>query len=271
MTFETKTIFLLGLCGALAFILPLSAMILYKIRNKSAWGVSAWIGIATFTFFAIVLEQQLHKVLLPIVEGNKVMYVLYGAFAAGIFEETGRLFAAKIPLRNRLSTKNAVLLGLGHGGAEMMIVLGISMLTYAGIALEINEQGLNAVMLKLTDRDLTKMSAVLAQLESIRSYNVINMLISLYERITAMIFHVCMSVWIVKAADHKIWLYPAAIAAHALLDVPAAMYQIGLLTSFPMVYVIMTVFTAGAVFITILLTIKYPDNVIPDNIIIDKE
>ncbi|MDE6726450.1 MAG: hypothetical protein K2J80_00750 [Oscillospiraceae bacterium] len=35
MEFETKTIVTLGVCGALAFIIPISAMILYKIRHKT--------------------------------------------------------------------------------------------------------------------------------------------------------------------------------------------------------------------------------------------
>ena len=66
-----------------------------------------------------------------------------------------------------------------------------------------------------------------------------------------MTFHVCMSVWVYKAATEKLWLYPVAIAAHALLDVPAAMYQAKAITSIPVVYAIMTAFTAAVVFVTI--------------------
>ena len=75
MEFETKTIVTLEACGALAFIIPISAMILYKIRHKNARVDSALIGAGTFVVFAIVLEQLLNNVMQPIVKGSKAMYV----------------------------------------------------------------------------------------------------------------------------------------------------------------------------------------------------
>ena len=71
-----------------------------------------------------------------------------------------------------------------------------------------------------------------------------------------------MSVVVYKAASQrgKLWLYPLAVALHALLDTPAAMYQTGVITSIPVVYAIMTVFVAAVVFGTVRLAKKLPDS-----------
>ncbi len=259
--FETKTIVTLGACGALAFIVPIAVTILYKIRHKSAWGVSAVIGAGTFIVFAMVLEQLLHKVMLPIVGNSTVLYILYGALAAGVFEETGRFLATKYLMRNRLSTENAVLMGLGHGGIEAVALLGLTMFAYAGMALYVNSVGLSEAVTKLSGGDVLLADVVRAQLNAVKEYSALNALMSVYERFIAMVFHVCMSVWAYKAVTHKMRFYPAAIAAHALLDVPAAMYQIKVITSVPIVYVIMTAYVALIVVVTIKMINKFPKKV----------
>lgn len=259
MEFETKTIVTLGICGVIAFVLPISAMILYKIRHKNAWGPSAVIGAGTFIVFAMVLEQLLHKVMLPLVKDSPLWYCVYGALAAGVFEETGRFLAMKLPMRNRLSTENAVFMGLGHGGMEVIMLLGFTMFAYAGMAVYANDVGLNEAVLKLTNGDLTQIEAATEQLNAIKDYNALNVLMTLYERFIAVILHVCMSVWMYKAVAHKIWLYLAAIAVHAAVDISAVMYQVKVITSIPLVYVIMTVFVAAVVLATVKITKIFPD------------
>lgn len=261
MAFETSTIVSLGVCGALAFVIPIAAIILYKIRHRGAWGLSALFGALTFVVFAMGLEQALHQVILPLVEDNTVLFVVYGALAAGIFEETGRLIATKTIMRGRQSTENAILMGLGHGGAEVIFLLGLTMFAYAGIAVYANNEGMNAVIEKLTNGDSALVESVTKQLDAIADYNVINILLSWYERMIAMIFHVCMSVWALKSVTHRLWLYFAAIAAHAALDVPAVLFQRGVITSIPIVYVTMTIYVAAIVLATVKLTKKLPDKV----------
>ncbi|MDE6726449.1 MAG: YhfC family intramembrane metalloprotease [Oscillospiraceae bacterium] len=222
--------------------------------------MSALISAGTFVVFAIVLEQLLHTVMTPLVKDSPLWTCVYGALAAGIFEETGRFLVTRFLMKNRPSTENAVLMGLGHGGAEAIMLLGFTMFAYAGIAVYANEAVLNAAVLKLTERAPSQIKAVLDQLNAIKDYNVLNAFTSLYERFMAMIFHVCMSVWAYKAVTYKMRLFPAAIAVHALQDVPAAMYQVKIINSILVVYVIMTVFVMAVVFVTIKLVKKFPDN-----------
>lgn len=260
MEFKTITIVALGVCGALGLILPISAVIIYKLRHKNAWWVSALIGAGTFVLFAMVLESLLHLVMLPIIGDSVLWYCVYGALAAGVFEETGRLVAFKLVLpKNKRTHENAVFMGLGHGCIEVIILVGITMLAYAGVAIYANEAGLDEVIKQMTKGDASLAGTVIAQLDTIRDFGFSNVLMTLYERLFAVTFHVCMSVWVYKAVTEKMWLYPAAIAAHAFLDVFAAMYQKKVITSIPLLYACLTVVTVAVAVITVRMYKKLPE------------
>ena len=59
---------------------------------------------------------------------NPVLYILYGGFAAGIFEETARLLCFKSFIRvgNNESIYTGISYGLGHGGIEAILIGGIA-------------------------------------------------------------------------------------------------------------------------------------------------
>lgn len=253
--FSAQTIAALAVGAFLAIAIPVVAVIVFKAKNRDSWLPSAFIGAATFILFALVLEQLLHTVMLPIVQGNPWVYAVYGALAAGVFEETGRFVAYKTLMRKHYTTKNSVLMGLGHGGIEAALVLGVMLLTYLALVLSANSVGLDKA-LETAAKGNNEMAQTLGvQLEGIREYNFISCALGIYERIIAMTLHVCLSVWVYKGATQKLWLYPAAIGIHALFDLSAAMYQVGLIfTSVPLLYVIMTVFDAVMIFVTVKLS-----------------
>lgn len=72
---------------------------------------------------------MLHVVVLPLIDQEKQtwLYVLYGALAAGIFEEIPRYYVLKIMDKKKsLGTYDALQYGLGHGGFEMTILVGLT-------------------------------------------------------------------------------------------------------------------------------------------------
>lgn len=254
--FTTETLAALVIGGVLGLAIPIAAIIVFKKKNRDSWLPSAFIGVATFIVFAMILESLLHTVMLPIVQGNPWVYGVYGALAAGVFEETGRFVAYKTLMRKHLTTKNSVMMGLGHGGVEAMILLGVSFLGYVIVALNVNSVGgIEAYMETLkgtTTDELTESTRVL--LVSLEQLKLVNIITPVYERILAMTFHVCMSVWVYKAVTQKMWLYPAAILAHAFFDIFAAMFQAGVITSVWLLYGIFTVITIATVFVTVKLS-----------------
>ncbi|MBD5130896.1 MAG: YhfC family intramembrane metalloprotease [Ruminococcaceae bacterium] len=263
--FSAEVIAALAVGAALALVIPIAAAVVFKLKNRETWLPSLFIGAGTFIVFALVLEQLLHAVMIPIIKDNAILYSVYGALAAGIFEETGRLVAYKTLMRKHYTTKNAVLMGLGHGGIEAIIALGLTLTMLLVLAVMSNSMGIDKTLEIIANGNSEIAQTPLeAQLESIRDYNFASMATGVYERIIALTFHTCMSVVVYKSVSQKgkIWLYPTAIVLHALLDFPAAMYQTGIITSIPVVYAIMTVFAAAVVFGTVILAKKLPDKAV---------
>lgn len=211
-----------------AFLLPIAALVIWKKKT----GITFFpflAGALCFMLFAMGLEQLLHGIFLA--EGNPVsqtimgtpwLYVLYGCLSAGIFEETGRLFGFKLLLRNYPEKETSVAYGIGHGGIESILTLGLSYLI------------LSLVKLGITIGD-AEAEAML--LDSIGTVTWSSALLAMLERVSAMTLHIGLSILVFAAANRegKKYLYPAAIVLHALADVPAALYQTGILKSIPLV------------------------------------
>lgn len=258
--FSTETIAALAVGGVLAILIPVIAIIVFKKKNPDSWLPSVFIGAGTFIVFALILEQILHTVMIPILKDNIIIYSIYGALAAGVFEETGRFVAYKTLMKKHYTTKNAVLMGLGHGGIEAIIALGFTLLMLLVLAVMSNSMGIDKVL--EISANVDSEAALKTQLEGLKEYNFMSCAMGVYERIIAMVFHTCLSVFVYKAVAQKgkIWLYPTAILLHALFDFPAALYQTGVITSIPVVYVILTVFTAIIAAAVVFMAKKMPDN-----------
>lgn len=259
MEFSSGTLAALIVGGVLSILIPLAALIVLKLKRRSTSLIAALIGIGTFIVFALILEQLLHTVMLPLVSGNVLSYALYGALAAGIFEETGRFIANKTLMRNNYSTENAIMMGIGHGGCEAVIVLGVNLFTFAACGFMVNDQGLNAVVETLSAGDPEAAKTITAQLEQVAAYNFGTMALGIYERIVAMVLHVSLSVVVYKAVSAgKTALFPLAILLHAAMDFPVALYQTGTV-SLVFMYIYITIFTAATAAFAVHIAKKYPD------------
>ena len=122
---------LMILMAVLTVVGPAAGMLFLR-RQGGRWR-DFWVGGVTFFLFAMVLEQILHTLVLrsplgQVLQSNIWLYGLYGGLAAGIFEEVGRFLAFKLALRNRRERITALSYGLGHGGMEAFLVLGVTYL-----------------------------------------------------------------------------------------------------------------------------------------------
>ncbi len=259
MVFSSSTLAALIVGGVLSIVIPLAALIVLKLKRRNTSLIPALIGIGTFIVFALMLEQLFHTVMLPIVRGNSFVYLLYGALAAGVFEETGRFIANKLLMKNNYSTENAIMMGIGHGGCEAVAVLGITLFTFAACGFMVNDQGIDEVVKTLSASDPAAAGTITAQLEQVAAYNFGTMALGIYERIIAMVFHIAMSVVVYKAASTgKTALFPAAILLHAAFDFPVGLYQTGAV-SLTFVYIYITIFAAASEAFAIHIAKKYPD------------
>lgn len=229
ITFSSAAISSFLTAGILATLLPIAAIVIFKLKNKEVKLRYVFVGAVTFVVFALILEQILHSVMLPtVMKSSTLVYVLYGTLCAGVFEETGRFAAYKLFCKKESDPRASLMYGLGHGGVEAVILVGITFLSYAIKAVTINTLGTDAVFATVP---ADQREAVEAQLDTLVQFNMSGALLSVAERLLAIILHVSLSVVVFASIKMKgkLWLYPAAVALHAIFDVPAALYQRGVI------------------------------------------
>ena len=203
----------------LTIFLPIVLMIIWRKKTKAKIS-SFFIGSATFIVFALILEQILHTIVLKatgdLISGNTLFYAIYGGLAAGIFEETGRLVSMKLFMKKNLNKQNGIMYGIGHGGAESIIIAGFTYISNLCICILLNMgQGeLLVVGANQRTRDL-----LYKQLCPLWMSDANYFLLAGVERISAIMFHICASYIVYRAIKNsKYYLYVLAIFLHALLD-----------------------------------------------------
>ena len=120
IVFSAESIASLVIMAALGIGIPVAAALVWRFALHKGTMKATFIGAGMFFLFAIILERLLHMVMVPVVSGNVVLYVVYGAVAAGVFEETARFLSFRFLMKNSRSAENAVSYGLGHGGFEAL-------------------------------------------------------------------------------------------------------------------------------------------------------
>lgn len=136
----------------ISLFLPVIGLIIYALKNKKQGIVSAWfLGAAGFFITQMVIRTPVLSMLsmsegfMSFATNHYLLYALLLAFSAGLFEVAGRYAAAKILSKN-LTFKRGAAAGLGHGGIEAMLLIGVSYISnilYAGL---INSGAINMVI-----------------------------------------------------------------------------------------------------------------------------
>lgn len=204
--------------------LPIALCIIVCKKTKARIS-SFFIGAATFVLFAMILESLMHQVVLGAtgnaISGNIWLYALYGGLAAGIFEETGRYLAMKLCMKKTLDKPNAILYGVGHGGIEAILLVGLTYVNNLVIAVMINS-GQAPMLLAAYGSNDTLYQQVQAQLMAIATAPFWQFYMAGVERISAIIAHICLSYLVYLAVkERKVWYYLLAILLHFLMDAMA--------------------------------------------------
>lgn len=218
----------------LGIALPLGLLIYWK-RKTNVKFKPFIVGMMCFVIFANVLESFAHQYFLlggsgisKLITSSPILYATYGCLAAGIFEETGRYVGFKYFLKESNDKNDAIAYGIGHGGIEVILVLVATYLIY------------QLALLGVNFGETTGQIAYVAN-----SITVTNVILALIERVFAMIFHISLSmiVYIAIKKEGQFKYYPLAILLHALLDLPAMMFQLGILKSLVLVEIVIALIT----------------------------
>lgn len=191
-------------------------------------------GVAVFALSAMLIERALNDYLLRQNAAtsewlsNPLAFVVYGVLAAGICEEVGRFIAmrwlARRTANHATGDGTALAYGLGHGGAEAWLVGVIVQAQWIAFGVLENRGQLDTYLGHVPPASLMRLHLILASLSPAMAG------LFVLERVAALVFQIGLSVlmWRGVRAGWRAIL-PVAIAAHALVDVPAAMSQARLL------------------------------------------
>ena len=228
----TDVIALMVIATVLFIVVPAVLWIVWCVKKKEKF-TTILIGAAAFFLFAIVLEKPIQNVLIfPTAMGLKehaasqfinarpVLWAFLVGFFPGLFEETGRFVAFKTVLKKRKNRETSISYGLGHGGFEVMFILGLTYITYISYCLMINSGTFATIVQQVEAVAPDQVDAYLALPAQLASITAGSILIAIWERIFSVMFHTGASVIVFYAAKDKkkLWLYPLAILLHTAMD-----------------------------------------------------
>jgi len=248
MSVPVLSIVFMAVSAILAIGVPVCLFILAR-KKYNAKVVPMLFGVAGFIVFALVLEALVHRIVIGrfVSPSDTVLYVIYGAFMAGIFEETARFIAFKILKRKYQGIETAFSYGIGHGGIESILLAGLAMISSIVTSIIINTGNIEVITGKLQDESLAVVNYQLAALVTAAPYM---FSVSGLERLMAIAVQLSLSLIVFYAVfgKNKVWLYPLAIVFHAIVDIPAMIFRLGGIKNVFVVEGIVCLLVVGVVF-----------------------
>jgi len=228
---------------------PIFLLVFFKKRYKISL-IVLLIGMATFFLFASVLEGLLHSYLLVWNTSTKQflenpwLFMLYGGLMAGIFEETGRFIMMKLALKKYREWKDGLAFGLGHGGIEAILLVGVNSIVMLVFAFMINNGTFDSLLINEQTREA--MAPIKAQLTSGSSFIIF---LGGIERLSALAIHLGLSILVLYSIrSRKIMFLFLAILIHAFFDFPAALYQAGVIKNIYLVELLIAIIAVGSIY-----------------------
>lgn len=252
---STATILACVVTLFISLFLPVVIFIIYASKNKKSGIVSAWfLGAAGFFVTQILIRLPILSVLslqdwfLRFSQERIFLYTLSLAFTAGLFELAGRYAVAKIMAKN-LTFKRSLAAGLGHGGIEAMVIVGMTYVSNLVLIVMINSgayedliaqtaaMGVDVSQLQLVQTQLTETSPALFLMGGV-------------ERVLTMLCHAAMSMLVCYGVAHKrplsclliclgIHTFIDACAGISLLATPQGSNILSQTTAYLIIYIIL--------------------------------
>ena len=203
-----QTILWSALAAAAGIGLPVLVLLVWKFKFcRGAKLFPAVVGAVTFVVFAQVLEGVPKAIFFgggtgvsQYVLTHAWAYTLIGCLLAGVFEEVGRYLAFRFLLKRYTNRRDAVTYGIGHGGIEAILVLGLTAINNIAIAQLVNSGSIETITNGLTGAQLDQ---VQAQIAAVASFGAANLLLGLAERAIAMTLHISLSVVVFRAVRQR--------------------------------------------------------------------
>lgn len=211
----------------MAVLFPI-ILLVYWQKNKKPRFLSFVIGAATFIIFALTLEQLWHTgVMMAIGKGDMMagnsklssnvwIYGLYGGLCAAVFEEVGRFLAMKYCMKNYLNKNNAIMYGIGHGGIEAIIILGLAEISNIATSFAINSGAIDTIISSVPEEGR---DTVFEQISALWQTPAASFYLGGVERVIAVTLHICLSYMVYRFVKYNEKKYfGVALGIHFIVD-----------------------------------------------------
>ena len=247
-------------CAATLFvslILPVLILIVFALKNRKQGILSAWLlGAAGFVVTQLIIRLPILTWLqgqgwfLTFAQNHLFAYAFGLAFTAGLFELAGRFAVAKL-MRKRLTYNRALAAGLGHGGIEAMILIGMTYVNNLIYIFMINSGTFETVIAQTAAMgvDVTQLYAIQ---DSLIHTAPSLFLLAGFERILAMTGHVAMSMLVCYGVAHRKALPCTLICLgiHTLMDLTAGISLVlPQSIAYPVIYTILIAMAVLSLFV----------------------
>ena len=223
---------LLGLGAFLGIIVPIAIALIWKF-SKTEKFTPILVRAAVFVLFALILEKPIQNALVfptlmglqdhavsQYINARPLLWAIVLGLFPGVFEETGRFVAFKTVLRNRSNRETAISYGIGHGGFEIILVMGLNYLTYIVYGIMINAGLFQGIIDQVAEQAPDQVETMRVLADQLAAFSFADIGVGVFERVFAFLFHVGASIMVFYAARDKgrFWLYPLAVLLHTALD-----------------------------------------------------
>ncbi len=211
MRFDPIIALSIALAAIVCLLGPFVLGILWRQRTGVASGAFGW-GMVVFAVALILRVWQfpLGRWIHSAHPSWSMWFVMFSACTAGVFEEVGRWVGYRTVLRTQRTQPVAVMYGLGHGGCESILLVGLPMV------------GLLAAWALAAQGHVAPgpgTQAIQQQLEALGAWGV---QLAVLERASAVALHVGLSLIVLQvfARGDRVWLL-VAIVTHTVFDAAA--------------------------------------------------
>lgn len=242
---------------------PIAILLFYALRHKKQGIWSAWgLGAAGFFVMQMVIRVPILSVLsmfpwfIDFANNNYVIYAIILGFTAGLFELIGRYTVAKIMAKN-LTYRRSVAAGLGHGGIEVISVVGMTYVNNLIYAFIINSGTFDSIIDQVAAMGMDTTQYIMLK-DTLINFPAALYFLGGYERVLTVTLHLAMTLivcyFVAKKQDIKGCLI--CLGIHTLIDAGTGLLQYIVPTSgdsawvgYVIIYGFLTALAVSGVFI----------------------
>jgi uncharacterized membrane protein YhfC len=181
--------------------LPVVLAIIFR-KKYNAKIIPMIMGIAGFILFALIFERFIHTIVFGkfALREKPLIYIVYGIFMAGIFEETARFLSFKVIKKKYDGIGTGLAYGVGHGGIESILLAGLPVVNTIIFSIMLNSGSIESIAAQLQGDALEQINA---QMTAILTTSPYLFLIGGIERIFSIGVHLSLSIIVFYSAYRK--------------------------------------------------------------------